>query len=69
MDLTNLACVLWDRRAEFGEEVSVKYSAYVLATGQLVVEDEKREFRIGDGEVMPGTVARLMKVFEASHLC
>lgn len=42
--------------AEFGEEVSVTYSVRVLATDALVLEDETRRFRIGDGEVMPGTL-------------
>jgi hypothetical protein len=40
--------------AEFGEEVGVKYSTWVLKSGQKVVTDEARKFRVGDGEVMPG---------------
>ncbi|CEG37730.1 peptidyl-prolyl cis-trans isomerase fkbp8 [Plasmopara halstedii] len=53
-------------QAEFGEEVGVKYSAWVLKSGQKVAIDETRKFRIGDGEVMPALelVAKMMHVGE-----
>lgn len=37
--------------------MSVAYSAFALASGRAALEDEKRQFRIGDGEVMPGAAA------------
>lgn len=50
--------------------MSVKYSAFVLGSGQAAVEDETRVFRIGDGEIMPAVelVAKLMRVGEASEV-
>ncbi|KAL3665734.1 hypothetical protein V7S43_009167 [Phytophthora oleae] len=53
-------------QAEFGEEVGVKYSTWVLKSGQKVATDEARKFRIGDGEVMPALelVAKMMHVGE-----
>ncbi|KAK1946579.1 Peptidyl-prolyl cis-trans isomerase FKBP8 [Phytophthora citrophthora] len=53
-------------QAEFGEEVGVKYSTWVLKSGQKVATDETRKFRIGDGEVMPALelVAKMMHVGE-----
>ncbi|EGZ10810.1 hypothetical protein PHYSODRAFT_264355 [Phytophthora sojae] len=57
-------------QAEFGEEVGVKYSTWVLKTGQKVVSDEARKFRIGDGEVMPALelVAKMMHVGEVCEV-
>ncbi|KAI9918699.1 hypothetical protein PsorP6_011802 [Peronosclerospora sorghi] len=57
-------------QAEFGEEVGVKYSAWVLDTGQAVVTEEARKFRIGDGEVMPALelVAKMMHVGEVCEV-
>ncbi|KAG1692048.1 hypothetical protein DVH05_025857 [Phytophthora capsici] len=56
----------WLIRTEFGEEVGVKYSTWVLKSGQKVATDETRKFRIGDGEVMPALelVAKMMHVGE-----
>ncbi|KAG7382220.1 Peptidyl-prolyl cis-trans isomerase fkbp8 [Phytophthora boehmeriae] len=53
-------------QAEFGEEVGIKYSTWVLGSGQRVAVDETRKFRIGDGEVMPALelVAKMMHVGE-----
>ncbi|CAH0484320.1 unnamed protein product [Peronospora farinosa] len=53
-------------QAEFGEEVGVMYSTWVLKSGKKVTSDEARKFRIGDGEVMPALelVAKMMHVGE-----
>ncbi|ETK71849.1 hypothetical protein F441_21452 [Phytophthora nicotianae CJ01A1] len=57
-------------QAEFGEEVGVKYSTWVLKSGQKVAVDEARKFRIGDGEVMPALelVAKMMHVGEVCEV-
>ncbi|KAG6944165.1 hypothetical protein JG688_00017231 [Phytophthora aleatoria] len=57
-------------QAEFGEEVGVKFSTWVLKSGQKVAVDETRKFRIGDGEVMPALelVAKMMHVAEACEV-
>ncbi|KAG3074146.1 hypothetical protein PI124_g19200 [Phytophthora idaei] len=57
-------------QAEFGEEVGVKFSTWVLKSGQKVAMDETRKFRIGDGEVMPALelVAKMMHVGEACEV-
>ncbi|KAF4319873.1 hypothetical protein JM18_005166 [Phytophthora kernoviae] len=57
-------------QAEFGEEVGVKYSTWVLGSGQRVTTDETRKFRIGDGEVMPALelVAKMMHVGEVCEV-
>lgn len=41
--------------AEFGEEVTIRYSEKVLESNVTVTSEETRKFRIGDGEAMPGT--------------
>ncbi|CAH0482757.1 unnamed protein product [Peronospora belbahrii] len=57
-------------QAEFGEEVGVIYSIWVLKSGIKVVTDEARKFRIGDGEVMPALelVAKMMHVGEVCEV-
>ncbi|KAL4123979.1 hypothetical protein PRIC2_009823 [Phytophthora ramorum] len=57
-------------QAEFGEEVGVIYSTWELKSGQKVVADEARKFRIGDGEVMPALelVAKMMHVGEVCEV-
>ncbi|RLN95434.1 hypothetical protein BBJ28_00008148 [Nothophytophthora sp. Chile5] len=57
-------------RVEFGEEVGVKYSTWVLGSGHRVAVDETRKFRIGDGEVMPALelVAKMMHVGESCEV-
>lgn len=41
--------------AEFGEEVTIRYSEKLLANDATISSDQTRKFRIGDGEAMPGT--------------
>ncbi|GMF30894.1 unnamed protein product [Phytophthora lilii] len=57
-------------QAEFGEEVGVTFSSWVLRSGQKVAADEPRKFRIGDGEVMPALelVAKMMHVGEVCEV-
>uniref|UniRef100_A0AAV1UPU1 peptidylprolyl isomerase n=1 Tax=Peronospora matthiolae TaxID=2874970 RepID=A0AAV1UPU1_9STRA len=57
-------------QAEFGEEVGIKYSTWVLKSNQKVALNEVRKFRIGDGEVMPALelVAKMMHVGEVCEV-
>lgn len=56
--------------AEFGEEVGIRYSTWVLQSGHKVVSNETRKFRIGDGEVMPALelVAKMLHVGEVCEV-
>ncbi|CAI5719118.1 unnamed protein product [Hyaloperonospora brassicae] len=57
-------------QAEFGEEVGIKYSTWVLKSNQKVAANEVRKFRIGDGEVVPALelVAKMMHVGEVCEV-
>ncbi|DAZ92528.1 TPA: hypothetical protein N0F65_012758 [Lagenidium giganteum] len=57
-------------QCEFGEEVTIRYSEYVLATDTLVLDDHVRKFRVGDGEVMPALelISKMMRVGEVSEV-
>ncbi|TMW67011.1 hypothetical protein Poli38472_012127 [Pythium oligandrum] len=57
-------------QAEFGEEVTIRYSEHLLETDKPTSQDQVREFRIGDGEVMPALelCGKMMRVGEVCEI-
>uniref|UniRef100_K3WN40 peptidylprolyl isomerase n=1 Tax=Globisporangium ultimum (strain ATCC 200006 / CBS 805.95 / DAOM BR144) TaxID=431595 RepID=K3WN40_GLOUD len=57
-------------QAEFGEEITIRYSEHLLEGDVTVSQDQTRKIRIGDGEVMPALelVGKMMRVGEACEV-
>ncbi|KAJ0395755.1 hypothetical protein P43SY_005672 [Pythium insidiosum] len=55
---------------EFGEEVTVRFTERRLDTDAVISQDQVRQFRIGDGEVMPALelAAKMMREGDAHEV-